>query len=142
MSSRHQSRSIAVQILYEQDFYNNEKEIDQIIKERIATENISKEQKKFIQALIKGVLKNFEELNKIIQKAAPDWPLERMSAVDRNIIRLGLYELMYIDNEEVPPKVAINEAIELGKDFGGETSGKFINGVLGTIYEEMKKVNE
>ncbi len=142
MSSRHQSRSIAVQILYEQDFYNNEKEIDQIIKERIATEDISKEQKKFIQALIKGVLKNFEELNKIIQKAAPDWPLERMSAVDRNIIRLGLYELMYIDNEEVPPKVAINEAIELGKDFGGETSGKFINGVLGTIYEEMKKVNE
>ena len=74
-----------------------------------------------------------------MQEAAPQWSITRMSLVDRNILRLGLYELLY---NNVPPKVAINEAIELGKDFSGQTAGKFINGVLGTVYEEVKKIKE
>src|SRR6185436_9106577 len=71
------------------------------------------------------------------QKAAPDWPLDKISPVDRNVLRVGLYELLFADREEVPAKVAINEAIELAKTFGGETSGRFVNGVLGAVYKEM-----
>jgi N utilization substance protein B len=82
------------------------------------------------------------ELNKIIEKAAPEWPLDKITIVDRNVLRIGLFELMYADKESVPPKVAINEAIELAKSFGGESSGKFINGVLGTVFKEVKKMKE
>jgi len=142
MSSRHQARSIAVQILYEKDFYDKESNIEELIKENISDQDLKKKQKSFVRTLIEGVMQHHQEIDNILEKAAPDWPLERMAAVDRNILRLGLYELMYVDHKEVPPKVAINEAIELGKDFGDPSSGKFINGVLGTIYEEMKKINE
>lgn len=142
MSSRHQARSIAVQILYEKDFYDKESNIEELIKENISDQDLEKKQKSFVRSLIEGVMQHHQEIDNILEKAAPDWPLERMAAVDRNILRLGLYELMYVDHKEVPPKVAINEAIELGKDFGDPSSGKFINGVLGTIYEEMKKINE
>ena len=80
-----------------------------------------------------------KEIDDIIVKAAPEWPLEQITIVDRNVLRLGLFELIYENKEEVPPKVAINEAIELAKSFGGESSGKFINGVLGTVYNELTK---
>src|SRR3989344_267795 len=87
--------------------------------------------------LLKLVLEKKKNLDFLIEKAAPDWPIDKISVVDRNILRIGLAELLFADRKEVPPKVAINEAIELAKIFGGETSGKFINGVLGAVYKEM-----
>lgn len=91
----------------------------------------------FIHQLIDGTIKHVNEIDKIIEQAAPQWPLGQVAVVDRNVLRLGLYELLFGKREEVPPKVAINEAIELAKSFGGESSGKFVNGVLGTVYREI-----
>lgn len=91
----------------------------------------------FIRETTRNVVRKRSVLDEIIEKAAPDWPIEKISVTDRNILRLGLYELLFGDREQVPPKVAINEAIELGKSFGGEKSGPFINGVLGAIYKEI-----
>ena len=91
----------------------------------------------FAERLISTVLGKHTDLDTIIQKAAPDWPLEKISTVDRNVLRIGLAELLFSDRKEVPAKVAINEAIELAKTFGGENSGKFVNGVLGSVYKEL-----
>lgn len=91
----------------------------------------------FIQDLFKGILERRKDLDTIIEKAAPDWPIDRIAIIDRNILRIGLFELLFGDRSEVPPKVAINEAIEIAKSFGGETSGRFVNGVLGAVYKEM-----
>ncbi len=91
----------------------------------------------FVLSLVEQVLKKSSVIDEIIKKAAPDWPLEKISVVDRNILRIGLTELLFGDRKEVPPKVAINEAIELAKTFGGENSGKFVNGVLGAVYKEI-----
>jgi N utilization substance protein B len=91
----------------------------------------------FVETLIKGVVAKKPEIDTIIEKAAPEWPLDKISIVDRNVLRIGLYELIFSDRDEVPAKVAINEAIELAKNFGGENSGKFVNGVLGAVYKEL-----
>lgn len=91
----------------------------------------------FVFELTQGVEKNMAEIDKLIVQSAPDWPLEQITNVDRNVLRLGIYELRFAKADDVPPKVAINEAIELAKTFGGVSSGKFVNGVLGTIYKKM-----
>ncbi len=91
----------------------------------------------FMENLLKHILAKQNDIDTIITKAAPDWPIERISPVDRNILRLGLYELLFTERSEVPAKVAINEAIELAKTYGGENSGKFVNGVLGSVYKEL-----
>ncbi len=91
----------------------------------------------FMQNLLQGTLERRSDLDLVIGKAAPEWPLERIAPVDRNVLRLGLYELLFADREKVPAKVAINEAIELAKSFGGENSGRFVNGVLGAVYKEL-----
>jgi len=91
----------------------------------------------FIDRLAQGAISHLPEIDGIIEKAAPAWPIEQITSVDRAVLRLGLYELLFGNHEEVPPKVAINEAIELGKAFGGEASGRFVNGVLGTVYREI-----
>jgi N utilization substance protein B len=91
----------------------------------------------FMTKLLKGVIKKQKVLDDIIEKAAPEWPIDKISGVDRNVLRLGLFELLFGEREDVPPKVAINESIELAKSYGGENSGKFINGVLGAVYKEM-----
>ncbi|MEK7150099.1 MAG: transcription antitermination factor NusB, partial [Patescibacteria group bacterium] len=91
----------------------------------------------FMQTLIVSILDKRNAIDNIITKAAPDWPLDKISIIDRNILRIGLYELLFSDKNEVPAKVAINEAIELAKSYGGEKSGKFVNGVLGSVYREM-----
>jgi len=91
----------------------------------------------FMKQLLDTTLAKQSEIDAIIVKAAPDWPLEKIALTDRNVLRIGLSELLYSDREQVPPKVAINEAIELGKEFGGESSGRFVNGVLGAVYKEM-----
>lgn len=91
----------------------------------------------YVSNLVDSILRKQEELDNIIEKAAPEWPIEKISIVDRNILRIGLYELLFADRKEVPAKVAINEAIELAKKFGGDSSGKFVNGVLGAVYKEI-----
>jgi len=91
----------------------------------------------FAWNLAKGIAEHIKEIDKVISKSAPEWPINQISIVDRNILRLGLYELMFGNKDEVPPKVAINEAIEIAKNYGGTNSPKFVNGVLGTVYRTM-----
>lgn len=91
----------------------------------------------FMEELLRGVIERTSDLDLVIAKAAPEWPLERIALVDRNVLRLGLYELLFADRDKVPAKVAINEAIELAKSFGGDNSGRFVNGVLGAVYKEL-----
>lgn len=138
MASRHLARSIAMQSIYEWDFHSQDPVfLDKIVERNIQEFGPELDEKEFIHRLVKETIKHLAEINEIIKKSAPEWPLEQISAVDRTILRLGLYELLFGSREEVPPKVAINEAIELAKRFGGENSGKFINGVLGTVYRLM-----
>jgi len=111
--------------------------LDGIVDRNIREYGPGLEDSSFVKQIIAGIMEHLPELNKIIEKAAPEWPLEQITIVDRNVLRIGLYELLYSNKEEVPPKVAINEAIELAKTFGGESSGKFINGVMGTVYKEI-----
>ncbi len=137
MGSRHLSRSIAMQSLYEWDFSDRKKSLDDILERNIKEFGPGLEDTDFIKQLAKGIEQEAEKIDKILEKAAPDWPLDQINIVDRNVLRIGMYELIYSDKDEVPPKVAINEAIELAKMFGGEASGRFVNGVLGTIYSEI-----
>jgi transcription antitermination protein NusB len=138
MASRHLSRSVAMQSLYEWDFRGKKMELlPEIIAHNTKEFAPGIEETEFIPDLIKGVLSKIEEIDKIITKAAPQWPLEQIAMVDRAVLRLGIYELLFGNRDEVPPKVAINESIELAKTFGGNASGKFVNGVLGTIYREI-----
>lgn len=138
MANRHLSRSIVLQTLFEWDFndYKKSQTKDALVRntEEFA-DGVADIQ--FMDNLLDGVLGKKSDIDSIITKAAPDWPLEKISNVDRNVLRLGLFELLFADRDEVPPKVAINEAIELAKTFGGETSGKFVNGVLGAVYKEI-----
>lgn len=97
------------------------------------------EEEDFIWRLVKGVVKHINELDRQIEEAAPDWPISHIAIVDRNALRIGFYELLYSDKNEVPGPVAINEAIELAKNYGGPNSGRFINGVLGGVYTKLKK---
>ena len=127
-----------MQSLYEWDFKGRNNDLLPVILEHTIKEfGEGLDEPEFIVALVRGALEHVDEIDRIIERAAPQWPLDQIAMVDRNVLRLGLYELMWGDREAVPPKVAINEAIELAKSFGGESSGRFINGVLGTVYKEM-----
>jgi N utilization substance protein B len=138
MANRHLSRSVAMQSLYEWDFKGRKPDqLKGIVQRNLKEFAPGLEDSQFIWKLIKGVIEYSSRIDKIIEKSAPEWPLEQITIVDRNVLRIGLYELLFGDRQEVPPKVAINEAIELAKTFGGESSGKFINGVLGTVYREI-----
>jgi transcription antitermination protein NusB len=135
MANRHLSRTVAMQSLYEWDFNNRTKPLAEITEFNVKQFAPGLEDPAFIFDLIKGVEKNIPEIDKIIVETAPEWPLDQITIIDRSILRLGIYELLFA--KEVPPKVAINEAVELGKAFGGESSGKFVNGVLGTLYKKL-----
>lgn len=138
MANRHLARSIVLQSLFEWDFSKREKDEAQIIFKRNAEEFApGVADFSFMESLIEGIVLKKKELDSIIVASAPDWPIDKISIIDRNVLRIGLFELLFSDKEQVPPKVAINEAIELAKKFGGETSGKFVNGVLGAVYKEM-----
>lgn len=128
-----------MQSLYEWDFSNKKKDLKEVVEKNIKEFGPGLEDKSFIWQLVVGVVENLPQINQIIEKAAPQWPIEQINIVDRNILRIGLYELLFGDKKAVPPKVAINEAIELAKGFGGEASGKFVNGVLGTVFKETEK---
>ncbi len=140
MANRHVSRSVVMQTLFEWDF-RDQQYTDPELKsalERNAHEFAPGiDDYSYMYDLLDGVVDKQEDLNEVITNAAPHWPLEKIATVDRNILRLGLYELLYADRDEVPPKVAIDEAIELAKGYGGESSGSFVNGVIGAVYEEI-----
>jgi len=142
MANRHLSRSIVLQSLFEWDFNNFKETKDEAFFKKIVVTNGAEfapgiKDEKYVSDLAGGILEKQKQLDTIIRKAAPEWPLEKISIIDRNVLRIGLHELLYANRTEVPPKVAINEAIELAKAFGGENSGKFVNGVLGTVYKEI-----
>jgi N utilization substance protein B len=129
-----------MQSLYEWDFSGKKLDLTKIVEKNIKEFGPGLEDQAFIWQLVNSVVKHLSEIDEIIEKAAPEWPIDQIAIVDRNVLRIGLYELIYGKREEVPPKVAINEAIELAKNFGGESSGKFVNGVLGTIFKEIEKL--
>lgn len=138
MANRHLQRSIAMQTLFEWDF--NGRDNDKLSK--YALRNCAEfapgvESCEFVELLTQSVITNQESIDALITQCAPEWPLDQVAIVDRNVLRVGIVELVYGDYEAVPPKVAINEAIELAKNFGSDSSPRFVNGVLGTIYREM-----
>ncbi|HBU07528.1 MAG TPA: transcription antitermination factor NusB [Candidatus Magasanikbacteria bacterium] len=135
MSNRHLARSIVMQSLYQWDFKNQPTAvlpaiIDQNLEEFGAGLT---EDKQYVYDTVDGVINNLSEIDKIITQYATNWPLEQLSLVDRNVLRIGIYELKF--NDKIPAKVAINEAIEVAKTYGGQSSGKFVNGVLGAIFK-------
>lgn len=138
MGSRHLARSIVVQSLYEWDFFNFDKNVlKRALEENIRNLSPKPEDIKFVNRIVDGIITNQKEIDDQIVKSAPEWPISQIPIIDRNVLRIGLYELMYGDKKAVPPKVAIDEAIELAKNFGGENSGKFINGVLGAVFKQI-----
>ncbi len=135
MSNRHFARAIAMQSLYEWDFYGGAKDIEEICERNLAEFAPQLDEKEFAKTIVKGVTEHRDQIDETITKFAPDWPLAKITTVDRNVLRIGCYELLF--NFDIPSKVAINEAIELAKTFGGESSGKFVNGVLGAVYRDQ-----
>lgn len=141
-SNRHLCRIIALQSLYEYDFRNslNLKELDTDIEEilgrNIAVYKDVVDEAEFIKDLAEGTLKNEKKIDAMIVPAAPEWPIDQIAKMDKAILRMSIYELLI--KKDVPPKVAINEAVELAKEFGGDNSSKFVNGVLGTIFRQSE----
>ena len=126
-----------LQTLYEWDFYKQEKDVTVILERNLEEFAPGIDEPDFAWRILKGIAEHLTEIDDILKKAAPDWPVDKIAVIDRNILRIGLYELLYADHNEVPPRVAINEAIELAKNYGGPNTSRFVNGVLGTIYREM-----
>ncbi len=138
MANRHLARSVVLQTLFEWDTMGvSDKEGAEILLRNVDEFGGDQADRPFMDQLLTGVIAKRADIDLVIEKAAPEWPLERIAPIDRNILRLGLYELLFADRSQVPAKVAINEAIELAKTFGGESSGRFVNGVLGAVYKEL-----
>lgn len=138
MANRHLQRSVVMQSLFEWDFQGKRDELSrEILRRNVVEFAPGIEDTIFAEHLMEGTLRERATIDRLIEKCAPEWPLEQVTVVDRNILRLGIYELMFGNYDEVPPKVAINEAIELAKSFGSDSTPRFVNGVLGTIYREM-----
>jgi N utilization substance protein B len=146
MANRHLARTIALQTLYEWDFMEEKATETTVVAKKNLKEFAPKfNEDNFVMGLVGGVVKNKKEIDKLIKKYAPEWPIEKITLIDRNILRLGIYELKFAeakDGKTVPPRVVINEAIELAKTFGSGSSGKFVNGVLGAIYKDMIEAGE
>jgi len=140
MGSRHLSRSIVLQTLYEWDFLKQKKDAREIFQRNLRLLGDGLYDKEYPEQLLDGILNQLDQLDKLIVSGAPEWPLGQINIIDRNILRIGIFELLFSDSKEVPPKVAINECVELAKTFGGDSSRRFVNGVLGTVYREMEGV--
>jgi N utilization substance protein B len=142
-SNRHLGRIVALQSLYEYEFRTGASDtsvdIDEILARNLERYESAIDDKEFVSQLVSGVLKEQTDLDSKIQPIAPEWPIDQIARVDRNVIRIGLYELLH-RADVVPPKVAINEAVELAKAFGSDNSSKFVNGVLGTAYRTLVEV--
>jgi N utilization substance protein B len=139
MASRHLSRSIVLQTLFESDLIGKftHESAEPILKRNLSDFSEGNADADFAELLLGGVFRKQDEIDGIIQKAAPQWPLDKIAPVDRNVLRIGLFELLFSDRGAVPPKVALNESIELAKSFGGDSSGRFVNGVLGAVYRDI-----
>jgi N utilization substance protein B len=132
MPNRHLSRIIIIQTLYEWDFRSNNTDIKELVNRNIKNfiEDCDQE---FILKNIEGIVDNIKQIDKTISKAAPEWPIDQIAVIDKTILRLSVYELEI--DKKIPPKVVINEAVELAKSYGSESSSKFVNGVLGTLFK-------
>lgn len=139
-SNRHLGRIVALQTLYEQDFRvalgDKKFKLKEVLKRNIGRYKQVLDDHTFIEKLVDGVSVNAEKLDAIIQPIAPEWPLDQINRIDRTVLRIGVYELLY--DKTAPPKVVINEAVELAKSFGGDNSSKFVNGVLGTVMKQTE----
>ena len=139
-SNRHLGRIVALQALYEYEFRTQSGDstvnCDEILKRNVKRYEATIDDTDFVQGLVDGVLKQQAEIDEMLQPIAPDWPIEQIARIDRTILRLGVFELLH-KADAVPPKVAINEAVELAKAFGSDNSSKFVNGVLGTAYRTL-----
>ncbi len=137
-SNRHLGRIIALQTLYEQDFrrecQDTSFKLDKVLKRNISRYQDMVDDREFIELLVHGIDAKQSELDAVLQPVAPEWPIDQIARMDRIVLRIGVYELLF--NKDVPPKVVINEAVELAKAFGGDNSSKFINGVLGTVLRQ------
>lgn len=145
-SNRHLGRIVALQALYEYDFRvrcgDANADIEEIISRNLGRYKDTIEDLDFVEALIRGVAKNSAKLDKTLQPLAPEWPLDQISRIDHAILRLSLFELFDMPQSKIPPKVTINEAVELAKSFGAEKSSKFINGVLGSAWRQVHPEQE
>ncbi len=140
MSNRHLARTIALQTLFAWDFNGKkDKDIERLTAENFANFAPNFDDGGFVKDLVAGVRDNVTKIDKFIVKYATEWPLDQITTVDRNILRLGIFELIYTT---VPPRVVINEAIEIAKSFGGDSSGKFVNGVLGALYNDEPEIQK
>lgn len=140
MSNRHLARSIAMQTMYQWDFKGKPAAILPAMVEKNIAEfgvGLDDENKEFVRSILAGIMAHADEIDVKISAYAPNWPLAQMSIVDRNILRIGVYELYF--NDQIPAKVAINEAIEVAKTYGGQSSGKFVNGILGAMYNDLNR---
>lgn len=139
-SNRHLGRVIVLQALYEYELRtlagDQEVDLDTVVAKNIEPYEKALGDAEFVYKLAHGVVENTKDLDEVLQPMAPEWPISSISAIDRNVLRMGLYELSEC-RDSIPPKVAINEAVELAKAFGSDNSSKFINGVLGTAYREL-----
>lgn len=142
MATRHLARSIILQSLYEWDFSGKEGDLVQITQRNLDEFGPGIDEPEFVWKIVKGITENLSQIDTIITTSAVEWPFDQITLIDRNVLRIGIYELMFADHNEVPFKVAINEAIELAKNYGGINSGKFINGVLGTVFKQIEQVNK
>ena len=140
MSNRHLARTIAMQTLFLWDFNHKKEDLNKTMKGVFDNFAPNFDDHGFVKNLVSGVVKNLSEIDKYISKYATEWPLEQITITDRNILRIGIYELLFDD--DIPAKVAINEAIEVAKTFGSVSSGKFVNGVLGALYNDIQKQAE
>jgi len=142
MASRQLARSIVLQSLYEWDFYAQKADLVKIGERNFNHYGPGLDENDFYWRIINGVVQHLSDIDDLIVKAAPEWPLSQIAIIDRNVLRIGLYELIYADKDEVPEPVAINEAVELAKSYGGPNSGKFINGVMGTVFNQLKEMGK
>lgn len=138
MATRHLIRTVILQSLYEWDFYGQKTDLTKVLERNLTEFAPGIDEPEFAWKILKNLVDHRKEIDEIIVRAAPEWPLDKIAPIDRNVLRIGLSELLYADPNEVPPKVAINEAIEMAKNYGGPNSSRFVNGVLGTVYREMK----
>ncbi|MEK7613493.1 MAG: transcription antitermination factor NusB [Patescibacteria group bacterium] len=139
MASRHLSRISTLQALFSSDILGDLsfEAITTSLQKNSASISRDDEDQPFTDTLIRGIASKRDEIDAVLERMAPQWPLPKIAPIDRNILRIGLFELLFGDTKSVPPKVALNEAIELAKTFGSESSSRFVNGVLGSVYKEL-----
>lgn len=139
MATRHLLRTVLLQTLYEWDFYKREHDITAILERNMQEFAPGVDEPEFAWRILSGIAEHLPEIDETITKNAPNWPLDKIAVIDRNVLRIGIYELLHADHDEVPPKVAINESVELAKNYGGPNAARFVNGVLGSLYVKIEE---